>query len=112
MFDAEKYYKELEKRLLKRMDEYESRLSLFEKDIRNELDLLKESREHLRRKEDEIHSIVHDMQATILSIEHRLFGYKNTVLVILRTTIYVTTFFSALGAGIWAVVTEIYHSSK
>lgn len=78
--------------------------------IQIEQDMLsiKESLVERRRKEDRIAETLLDIQKKVDSIQTKLFGYKSTALAILRTTIVITTFFSALGAAIWAVVTKLY----
>lgn len=65
-----------------------------------------------RRQTDHIEDLMGDIAKQVTDINTKLFGYRSTVLAILRTTITMTTFFSAVGAGIWAIVTYIFDEQR
>lgn len=65
-----------------------------------------------RRQADRTSDILELIQQQISDMDKKLFGYRSTALAVLRTTIVMTTFFSAVGAGIWAIVTLIFNEVK
>jgi hypothetical protein len=80
--------------------------------LKTQVDDMHEILQERRRQADVIMVSIEHINKEISAINNKLFNYKSTALTILKTTIAMTTFFSAVGAAIWAIVTVIFNEVK
>lgn len=98
-----------------RVARLEGKISEIEVDvatIKEKIDGVSEVLQERRRQADHIVDTLDEIKEQISILNMKLFGYKNTAIAILKTTITMTTFFSAVGAAIWALVTLVFNEVK
>ena len=86
------------------MPDLERRMSIVETKLEYHNEILQERRRQTDKMEEKQDLIVDKLT----NLESKFNGYKWFVFGMLRTIILISTFFSAVGAAAWALVTTLY----
>jgi hypothetical protein len=89
------------------MTSLDSRVTRLEAEQEHQETLIKESMVERRRQSDDTHRVIQDMQKDIAQIKQFIDQANGIISGVTKTVLIITTFFSAVGAAIWAIVDKL-----
>jgi Mg2+ and Co2+ transporter CorA len=85
----------------------ETRLTRVEEKVEHQQEQIQESMIERRRQSDDTHQVIQEMQKDIAQIKQFIDQANGIISGVTKTVLIITTFFSAVGAAIWAIVDKL-----
>ena len=92
------------------MNNVETRIAIAEEKLAYQqelIELMQESIIELKRQYDDIHQSIHGIQKDVSKIQRVVDQASGLIAGVTKTVLIIATFFSALGATVWAIVDKL-----